>query len=107
MAICGAGFGLFQSPNLKMLMSSAPPRRAGGASGVITIARLTGQTIGAALVACCFLLAAGHGPVLALALGALFAAAASAASFARRFAAAGTDVNHPQSEAKLSADRRM
>ncbi len=86
MAICGAGFGLFQSPNLKMLMSSAPPRRAGGASGVITIARLTGQTIGAALVAFCFFLSVHHGPVLALILGALFAAAASAASLARRFA---------------------
>ena len=92
MAICGAGFGLFQSPNLKMLMSSAPPRRAGGASGVITIARLTGQTIGAALVAFCFFLAGGHGPVLALVLGALFAAAASAASFARRFAPSRTAI---------------
>jgi len=86
MAICGAGFGLFQSPNLKMLMSSAPPHRAGGASGVITIARLTGQTIGAALVAFCFYLAGHHGPVLALILGALFATAASGASFARQFA---------------------
>jgi MFS family permease len=114
MAICGAGFGLFQSPNLKMLMSSPPPRRAGGASGVITIARLTGQTIGAALVAFCCFLAGGHGPVLALALAlalvlvlaAPFAAAASAASFARRFAA-GTDANRHQSEAKLSTDRRI
>ncbi len=92
MAICGAGFGLFQSPNLKMLMASAPPRRAGGASGVITIARLSGQTIGAALVALCFFIGGHHGPVLALVLGALFAAAASVASFARQLAPARTAV---------------
>jgi DHA2 family multidrug resistance protein-like MFS transporter len=85
MAICGAGFGLFQSPNLKMLMSSAPTRRAGGASGVITIARLFGQTVGAALVAFCFFLSSHHGPFLALVLGAIFAAAASIASLSRQF----------------------
>ncbi len=32
-AVCGAGFGFFQSPNLKAMMSAAPPERAGGASG--------------------------------------------------------------------------
>jgi DHA2 family multidrug resistance protein-like MFS transporter len=86
MAICGAGFGLFQSPNLKMLMSSAPASRAGGASGVITIARLFGQTVGAALVALCFFVDGRHGSVLALVLGGIFAAAASVASLSRQFA---------------------
>ena len=57
MALCGTGFGLFQSPNLNALMSSAPPQRAGSASAVIAIARLLGQTSGAALVALCFGLA--------------------------------------------------
>ena len=33
MLICGAGFGFFQSPNLRAIMSSAPPGRSGGASG--------------------------------------------------------------------------
>ena len=84
MALCGAGFGGFQSPNLRALMSSAPPERSGGASGVIALARLTGQATGAALVALCFGLAGSHsGPTWALVLGALFAAGASAASFAR------------------------
>jgi DHA2 family multidrug resistance protein-like MFS transporter len=68
-----------------MLMSSAPTRRAGGASGVITIARLFGQTVGAALVAFCFFLSSHHGPFLALVLGAIFAAAASIASLSRQF----------------------
>ena len=86
MALCGVGFGLFQAPNMKALMSSAPPERSGGASGVIAMARLLGQTTGAALVALCFGLAGARGPVLALALAAGFAALASVASFARLWA---------------------
>jgi len=85
MAICGAGFGFFQSPNLRMLMASAPSNRAGGASGVITIARLLGQTLGAALVALCFYLDGRQGGVIALVLGAGFAGAAAMASLARRW----------------------
>ncbi len=86
MALCGAGFGFFQSPNLKALMASAPPERSGGASGVIATARLIGQATGAALVALCFGIASRHGPTLALALGAGFSAAASLASGLRLFA---------------------
>lgn len=83
MAVCGAGFGFFQSPNLKALMASAPRERAGGASGVVATARLLGQAIGAALVALSFGIAGAHGPTLALALGAGFAAAAAVASWLR------------------------
>ncbi|MGG6548608.1 UNVERIFIED_CONTAM: MFS transporter, partial [Prevotella sp. 15_C9] len=53
-AVCGLGFGFFQSPNMKALMTSAPPGRSGGASGIVATARLTGQTLGAALAALCF-----------------------------------------------------
>lgn len=83
MALCGAGFGFFQAPNLKALMSSAPPERAGGASGVIGVARLLGQTSGAALVALCFHLAGTEGSHIALMLGAVSAGIAAAASFMR------------------------
>jgi DHA2 family multidrug resistance protein-like MFS transporter len=83
MALCGLGFGFFQSPNLRALMASAPPERSGGASGMIAVTRLTGQATGAALVALCFGVAGSSGPMWALALGAAFAALASAASFAR------------------------
>jgi DHA2 family multidrug resistance protein-like MFS transporter len=86
MTICGAGFGLFQAPNLKALMSSAPPERSGAASGVIAMSRLIGQTTGAALVALCFGLAGTHGPTAALSLGAFFAGLAALASFARLWA---------------------
>jgi len=83
MAWCGIGFGFFQAPNLKAIMGSAPPERAGGASGIVATARLTGQATGAALVAYCFMLSTSHGTRYALALAAIFAAVASVASFAR------------------------
>jgi DHA2 family multidrug resistance protein-like MFS transporter len=83
MAICGAGFGFFQSPNLKAIMSSAPAQRSGGASGTIATSRLLGQTTGAALTALCFSLAGVHGSTIALWLGAMFAAVASVASVMR------------------------
>ena len=84
MALCGAGFGFFQAPNLTALMSSAPPHRSGGASGVIGVVRLLGQASGAALVALCFHLAGlRDGPTVALALGGVTAGLAAVASFAR------------------------
>lgn len=83
MAVCGLGFGLFQSPNLKAIMSAAPPQRAGGASGMVAMARLNGQALGAALVALCFGIAGSQGPTVALGLGAGFAALGALASAAR------------------------
>ena len=81
--ICGAGFGFFQSPNLRAIMSSAPPERSGGASGIVATSRLVGQAIGAALVALCFGISMQHGPSLALALAAVFSGAGSVVSFSR------------------------
>jgi DHA2 family multidrug resistance protein-like MFS transporter len=83
MLVCGTGFGFFQSPNLRAIMSSAPPERSGGASGIVATSRLCGQAVGAALVALCFGLSMPHGPSLALALAAVFSAAGSLASFSR------------------------
>jgi MFS transporter, DHA2 family, multidrug resistance protein len=83
MLICGIGFGFFQSPNLRAIMSSAPPERSGGASGIVATSRLCGQAVGAALVALCFSVSMQHGPSLALVLAAMFSAAGSAVSFSR------------------------
>jgi MFS transporter, DHA2 family, multidrug resistance protein len=49
--VCGLGFGFFQSPNNREMMSNAPRARSGTASGVLAIARTFGQSLGAALVA--------------------------------------------------------
>ncbi|RKP43655.1 MFS transporter [Pararobbsia silviterrae] len=81
---CGVGFGFFQSPNMRALMSAAPPSRSGGASGTIATSRLLGQTLGAALTALCFNFAGGvQGASIALWMGAAFALAACIASLAR------------------------
>ncbi len=86
MALCGCGFGFFQAPNLKALMSSAPAGRSGSASSIVATARLTGQTIGAALAASCFSFVGRDGAVVALALAAGFAAVGSLMSFLRLIA---------------------
>jgi DHA2 family multidrug resistance protein-like MFS transporter len=83
MMVCGFGFGFFQTPNMKAIMSSAPPHRSGSASGIVATARLIGQTTGAAAAALCFILAGRDGAALALALGAGFAALGSVMSFLR------------------------
>jgi DHA2 family multidrug resistance protein-like MFS transporter len=98
MLVCGAGFGFFQSPNLKAIMSSAPPQRSGSASGIVATSRLLGQSLGAALVALCFGIAARRGPELALALGAGFSGAASLVSFSRLLP------GKPDSSAHTAAD---
>jgi len=86
MALCGIGFGLFQSPNNHIILTTAPAHRSGGASGMLGTARLTGQTLGAVLLAIVFSVfdaEGGQGPVAALWLGAGFAAAAGACSTLR------------------------
>ncbi len=52
--VCGLGFGFFQTPNNRELLSSAPREKSGTASGVLASMRLLGQTLGAALTAVCF-----------------------------------------------------
>jgi DHA2 family multidrug resistance protein-like MFS transporter len=83
MALCGCGFGFFQAPNMKAIMSSAPPGRSGGASGIVATARLIGQTSGAALAALCFGLVGREGATTALVLGAAFAALGGVMSMLR------------------------
>jgi DHA2 family multidrug resistance protein-like MFS transporter len=83
MALCGAGFGLYQTPNNRTIMSSAPRARSGGASGMIGMGRLLGQTLGAALVALLFGVAATNATSLSLQLGAAFAAVAAVISSLR------------------------
>lgn len=48
--VCGMGFGFFQSPNNREMLSNAPRERSANASGVLAIMRTFGQCIGAAVV---------------------------------------------------------
>ncbi len=100
MMVCGSGFGFFQSPNLKAIVSSAPAERSGGASGIVATSRLVGQATGAALVALCLGISMRYGPALALGLGATFAGGGSAVSFTRLLGRRGqptTRISRPRS----------
>lgn len=80
MAVCGLGFGLFQSPNNRTIVSAAPKPRSGAAGGMLATARLLGQTAGAVTVGVAFNLAGVRiAPELLLAasVAALIAAAIS------------------------------
>ncbi|ANC53182.1 MULTISPECIES: MFS transporter [unclassified Brevundimonas] len=87
MALCGAGFGFFQSPNNRAMLSEAPKNRAGAAGGTLGMARVVGQSLGAVVVA--FLLSAApingvrHGFQIA-AVTALFGAVMSGSRVRRR-----------------------
>lgn len=83
MALCGAGFGLFQSPNNHTIISAAPQHRSGGASGMLGTARLLGQTSGAALVALMFNLFSTSGTHASLILAGCFASIAALVSVLR------------------------
>ncbi|WP_247894400.1 MFS transporter [Azospirillum sp. B510] len=85
MALAGFGFGLFQTPNNKVLVSSAPKERSGGASGIQATARLLGQTLGAATVGLVFTaIGKADGSVLVLWLGAGLCLVACVSGILRR-----------------------
>lgn len=98
MVLCGIGYGFFQSPNNRTILGSVPRRRTGAAQGILATARLTGQTLGASLVALVFgttLAASGRAGAVtvaelraALVLATACALAAAAASVLRRADAA-------------------
>ncbi|WP_293882465.1 MFS transporter [Sphingomonas sp.] len=66
MSLCGAGFGMFMSPNARLIIGSAPSERAAAAGGLISTIRLCGQTMGATLVAALLALGLGGGSIPAL-----------------------------------------
>ncbi|HXW74044.1 MAG TPA: MFS transporter [Steroidobacteraceae bacterium] len=83
MALCGLGFGFFQAPNNRAILASAPRARSGAAGGMLGVARLLGQTVGAAGVAILFRAYGVGGSHLALFVAALLAVTAAAVSVLR------------------------
>ncbi len=60
LVLCGLGFGFFQAPNNREMISAAPMHRSGAAGGMLGIARLLGQTSGAIGMVLFFRLAGVH-----------------------------------------------
>ena len=81
--LCGIGFGFFQTPNMKAIMSSAPANRSGGTSGILAASRLFGQSVGAAIVAICLSLSPENSIWAAIWAGAALGMLGSAVSFLR------------------------
>ncbi len=95
MALCGLGFGLFQSPNNRAIMTAVPRERSGGAGGMVGMARLFGQTTGAALVAVLLGRLGLAGSRSALVWGAGFALAGALASGLRLAPRRWSDLSAP------------
>jgi len=83
LAVCGGGFGLFQTPNNSTIISSAPVNRSGGANGMLSMARLLGQTTGATLVAMLFSLVHNNSTQVCLYVAFVFAIMAGIVSCLR------------------------
>ena len=83
MTLCGIGFGFFNTPNNRAILTSAPPIRTGGASGMQATARLLGQSMGAALVALVFTAFPQSGTTVTLFIAAGVASVAACVSFSR------------------------
>ena len=84
LGLCGLGFGLFQSPNNRVIVGSAPRERSGGASGLQSMGRLLGQSLGAVAVALAFGLLHDSSALGVTLLGAALALVAAAASVMRK-----------------------
>ena len=86
MLLAGSGFALYQSPNNHTIVTSAPLARSGAAGGMLSSARMTGQTLGAVVLGTIFVISGGHGghaEVLALWIAGGFAAMAGVFSMLR------------------------
>jgi DHA2 family multidrug resistance protein-like MFS transporter len=83
MVVCGAGFGFFQSPNNRAMVSSAPITRSGAAGGMLATARLLGQTFGALATAVFFAFAGTQATAEALLTASGVAAGAALVSLLR------------------------
>ncbi len=83
MALCGLGFGFFQAPNNRTLLSAAPRSRAGAAGGMLATARLIGMTVGATIATVTFRIAGASAEKIDLAVAALFVVVAITVSLLR------------------------
>ena len=87
MVIGGIGFGAFLTPNNSTIIASAPPNRSGGASGMLGMARLLGQTVGAAIAALMFAFFPGNSMKMSLLFGAGIAIVSAIVSSLRKSSA--------------------
>jgi DHA2 family multidrug resistance protein-like MFS transporter len=105
-AVCGAGFGFFQSPNNRTMVLATPRARGGATGGAIATARVTGQSMGAVLVALLFgLLPIGEAGRVSLAVaGALSLAAAAVSSLRLKHSLPADQPRNLEAEVEAAAE---
>lgn len=62
LALCAFGYAMFFAPNSRLLIGQAPRHRAAAAGGLLSTSRLSGQTLGAAMVGVLLSIGLGLGP---------------------------------------------
>ena len=80
--LSGVGFGLFLSPNQRMLISSVPVNRSGISGGMLNATRIVGQAVGVSFVAISINFSSDSSSTM-LGLGAISAFVGAIASFMR------------------------
>ena len=85
MILGGIGFGFFQTPNNRAILSGAPRTRSGAAGGLQATTRVFGQSIGTALVALAFNASATYGATLGIVVAAVCALIALGINIARYY----------------------
>jgi DHA2 family multidrug resistance protein-like MFS transporter len=83
MALCGIGFGFYQTPNNATVMTAGPVSRAGAAGGMLAVARTLGWCIGSAMVTLIFALSKTDATIRCLELACACAAVGALASVSR------------------------
>ena len=104
-ALCGAGFGFFQSPNNRTMVLATPRSRGGATGGAMATARTTGQALGAVMVAFLFhILPIGVAGRWCLALAGALGVAAAVISSLRLGKASPSDTPRHEVEVEVSAE---
>jgi DHA2 family multidrug resistance protein-like MFS transporter len=83
MALCGIGFGFFQTPNNATIMTAGPAMRSGAAGGMLAVARTLGWCLGSALVTVIFATTRTDATIRCLEVACGFAAVGALVSVSR------------------------
>jgi DHA2 family multidrug resistance protein-like MFS transporter len=83
MALCGTGFGFYQTPNNATVMTAGPVSRSGAAGGIMAVARTLGWCLGSALVTLIFAVSQTDATIRCLETACGFAVVGAIASVSR------------------------
>lgn len=83
LALLGLGFGIFQTPNNRMILGTASADRSGNVSGTLAVARTIGQTGESTVVSVSLATLAHNGGAIALCIAAAAAAASGVVGLGR------------------------